>query len=827
MSKKFIAILVSVFAVCGMAVMTGTAEANGTSTLEVVPFTLQTAEGGTAEWATAEKQTGSSSVKLTTTATDGSFAGISMAYTGKTLSQITSLSFGYKGGGANFSGPYLAILLDTDGDDAADYGAVTGCAKEAANWKQIQAIPGSATDWYTTGTGGEIWWHGASTGEIPEAGTTGEGPVTWDGLQGVTVGENTLGNANVLQIAIYIGVVSTTIGTGAGTAYVDNPEVNDTTYYGQIQDTIDAAAETGDTINVAAGTYEEAITINKSLTLKAASKPVIDCSDRTTLGLEKTDGCIEVTADNVTIQGFNLIGYDPTGETWADQKSSSNYATIKVTSGADSLKVKDNEFTGTTETSKAAVGLLIDDDCADVEFTGNTVTDYLQGVVGHKDVDNLLVEDNKFTIPIAECISAPDEADEAYGYGVQLWHGNNLQVINNTFTGSWDTATGDYEDPEALCNHYAVSTFTTYFANAYGWPDIVGDIHIKGNEMANLYLGVGSFAGGGEIEDNTGIRDNLIGIQLGQVSGTWATAPTAGLSITGNDIENNKRGIWVQSFIPDGIAANFNNIVGNSEYGVINEDPENNVFDATLNWWGDSGGPSTIWEVDGEEVWMGEGDKVSDNVEFNPWLLKPKDEEQTSYDQCQQLVNLGEDWNDGWNLVSTPKILDTEAEYLNQMIVGYGDAIDIAYRYDSDDKTWAQFTSSNLFQLEPLDAVWIKVKDLDPDESEFEGMGFLFSRNPIQTPPSRDLPVNRWSLIGPSLLGDINDIPVKTALDSVKDYQGYRGYSQVYSPYDNWTYTQEAIETLGEGGPVFYPYRGYWVFMVNAGTLASSGVQSE
>lgn len=372
-----------------------------------------------------------------------------------------------------------------------------------------------------------------------------------------------------------------------------------------IQEAIDDA-DPGEIVLVGAGTYNENLSISTSLTLKAASQPVIDCSDRATLGLTKTDGCIEVTADNVIIQGFKLIGYDPTGESWSDQKSSSKFSTIKVTSGADGLKVKDNEFTGT---SKAAVGLLIDDDCDDVEFTGNTVTDYLQGVAGHKGVDNLLVEDNEFSIPIAE--NTVLDPDQAYGYGVQLWHGNNLQVLDNTFTGSWDTATGDYEDPLALCNHYAVSTFTTYFASAYGWPDIVGDIHISNNEMTNLYLGVGSFAGGGEIEYND-IRDNLLGLQLGQVSGIWATAPTAGLSIRGNHIGNNKRGIWAQSFVLDGIAAHdCNNIVGNTEYGVINDDPENDVFDAEGNWWGAADGPS--------DVGPGSGDAVSSNVDFDPW----------------------------------------------------------------------------------------------------------------------------------------------------------------------------------------------------------------
>jgi len=403
---------------------------------------------------------------------------------------------------------------------------------------------------------------------------------------------------------------------------VENRRTGDRYY--SIQAAIEAASA-GDTIIVHEGTYAERLTISSGkdgLTLKAAEgeNVVLNFSDRAALGLSETEGAIEVYSPSVTIQGFRIIGYDITGEPWSDQRSSANFPTIKAFSDADGLRVIGNEFV-LPEGSAAAAALLLMDYCEDVKFIDNEVAGYVWGVTGRgESIHNLLVQGNTFNIPIIEGkVPWAPEHDDAAGVGVQLWHGNNLTVIDNVFIGSFDQATGDYTDPDALCNHYAVSTFTTYFSSAYGMPDIVGDIYIRDNEMSNLYLGVGSFAGGGEIESNS-IYDNVIGIQLGQVSGAWATAPTAGLNITGNSITDNTRGVWVQSIVADGVSAKFNNIVGNAEYGVINEDPENDLFNATHNWWGDPEGP-TVGEL--ILVAYGLGDRVSDYVDFEPWLTVP------------------------------------------------------------------------------------------------------------------------------------------------------------------------------------------------------------
>jgi hypothetical protein len=60
------------------------------------------------------------------------------------------------------------------------------------------------------------------------------------------------------------------------------------------------------------------------------------------------------------------------------------------------------------------------------------------------------------------------------------------------------------------------------------------------------------------------------------------------------------------------VTINYNNIHGNTNYGVDNSNGVGTI-DAECNWWGDVSGPS--------DYGSGSGDAVSDNVDFEPWLL--------------------------------------------------------------------------------------------------------------------------------------------------------------------------------------------------------------
>jgi hypothetical protein len=83
---------------------------------------------------------------------------------------------------------------------------------------------------------------------------------------------------------------------------------------------------------------------------------------------------------------------------------------------------------------------------------------------------------------------------------------------------------------------------------------------------------------------------------------------TSTVEMTGDTISNNSNvGIFVTNST---LEAHFNNIAGNINFGAVNYG--NATLNATKNWWGDASGPSGYGP--------GDGDAVSNNVSFIPWL---------------------------------------------------------------------------------------------------------------------------------------------------------------------------------------------------------------
>jgi len=90
-------------------------------------------------------------------------------------------------------------------------------------------------------------------------------------------------------------------------------------------------------------------------------------------------------------------------------------------------------------------------------------------------------------------------------------------------------------------------------------------------------------------------------------------------SILENNIKNNRIGVYVEGFDSNIIGLlHHNNIEGNAEYGALfNATYGTAILDARFNWWGNATGPyhPTLNP-------KGTGDAVSDNVNFDHWLLE-------------------------------------------------------------------------------------------------------------------------------------------------------------------------------------------------------------
>ncbi len=192
---------------------------------------------------------------------------------------------------------------------------------------------------------------------------------------------------------------------------------------GSIQNAIDNASP-ADTIHVPAGTYIEALVIDKSIVLIANGEVILDVSGNTT-GIS-----ILENTSLVTIEGFNIIGNDLTG------------SGITLNPGTSDISLRDNSISnillpGGGNLSPLSYGIL----CWGNSNPVNPPTDILienneiNGVLGSavslgSNSESITVRDNRF-----ENIEPVAFAGSFLSVGVQAELANNLSISNNEFVG--------------------------------------------------------------------------------------------------------------------------------------------------------------------------------------------------------------------------------------------------------------------------------------------------------------------------------------------------------------------------------------------------------
>jgi PGF-CTERM protein len=302
---------------------------------------------------------------------------------------------------------------------------------------------------------------------------------------------------------------------------------------------------------VAAGTYSTA-TNGETFPISVTKAVTIQSSGTAAETILDAGGQLGVTLQAAaTLDGFTI-------------NNASNLA-INIYDGTDGASAINNVING----AKIKIG----NGCSNITVQGNTLTrESIYMGAGGASCSNITIKENT----VSGCYTA----------GIDIYPGSdpyiNVVIENNEIT---NCARG--------------------IAQSQGF---ISNITIKGNKVYNITNGPGVWVCDGSditIENNevySCTHTNGHGVSISKGSGT--------ITIQGNKVHENINGIFIGSGVTGVVTVNYNNIYGNTAYGLKNNRAD--VVDATCNWWGNPSGPSGVG--------YGTGDAVSANVDYDPWL---------------------------------------------------------------------------------------------------------------------------------------------------------------------------------------------------------------
>jgi surface glycoprotein (TIGR04207 family) len=222
----------------------------------------------------------------------------------------------------------------------------------------------------------------------------------------------------------------------------------------------------------------------------------------------------------------------------------------------------------------------------DVEISGFTFTFEEQAVYDAGNSRGTQILDNRFELR---------DSTESQGYAVRFEGGTSDSVARgNEFVGINNTVTGEFGNGIIVSgpDGHVISN-NTFAGNSIG-------VNVSDNQPAGTL----------QITDNTFTGHDDFAIALNHDD-----SESPDIDITENQITSNEVGVLVRS--GGSIGINQNDIVGNAE--AINATfLSDGTVTATENWWGSANGP----DAGGNNTYndSNQGDEVTDNVEFTPWL---------------------------------------------------------------------------------------------------------------------------------------------------------------------------------------------------------------
>jgi len=348
--------------------------------------------------------------------------------------------------------------------------------------------------------------------------------------------------------------------------------------YPTIQEAINVAS-LGDTIIVDDGTYAEDLHIPATKT-NLEIKPDAGASV-TIKGVQNVPAAsfplaipnIDINASGVMIHGFTIEGPD-----YTPSKYSSG-----IVIGASNVDIYNNTFKVTP--------------AANTDEISQAIQTYHKNAKPGVDVSGLNIHNNTFTH-----LSAGVAGYE--GIYINLDEGTNTATVqHNQFSGNVVRAITTERSKTTISGNIIITDLAPNLPGGYQGINVGG---VNDGDVANVSVT------GNTIKGSASGKGFMYGIKLGYAS----TSTFTNVSIISNTIEMNEVGVWVK-FSASGVKVHWNNIIGNTNYGVSNTDTTDTI-NAAYNWWGNENGPfHTINNP------AGTGDAVSDNVLFKPWLVEP------------------------------------------------------------------------------------------------------------------------------------------------------------------------------------------------------------
>ncbi len=440
-----------------------------------------------------------------------------------------------------------------------------------------------------------------------------------------------IGIAVAMVVLAALAGGGTLLGGGeSAQAAVGGPVCNVPGDYSTIQLAVDAAACT--TVNVAAGTYVENITIARSLTLTGAGNstkiiPAISAADPcpgtgSSLCGGMASNIILVQADNVTIANVLLDGDNPA-------------LTSGIVRGGADVDARNGII---TNNNLGAYNNLTVHDVTVKNIYLRGIYDWLGMGFNFHDNNVTNVQGDYYSIAMFVWGGPGVIANNNVSWAndaISANHSAGIQFLNNRIThsqsgvhtdnagdggGTADLIQGNRVDCQPGSS-WGIWVFVPYIAPM-----------VRNNTVSNCQVGLGAF--GGAFLPSSTVTTNFTGNRVdgkglaGSVgvlvqTGTFGYGNTnTSAAFDHNTITNNAIGIQIdesvdiyQSPIPSSTTAvatavfHNNAITHNTTLGLTTTTASVN---ATCNWWGSKTGPSGAGS--------GTGDGVSSNVTFLPWL---------------------------------------------------------------------------------------------------------------------------------------------------------------------------------------------------------------